>query len=113
MVLVVDMASVIILLDNVLAILGIKVLIVLVRFQIFYCKYYLLAKIQFFAVSQIPLYIFAAIFNHSDFLSFAELTCPSDCNNAGICDTSTGQCSCDIGRHGADCSSNVPLNIFL
>ena len=34
MVLVVDMASVIILLDNVLAILGIKVLIVLVRFQI-------------------------------------------------------------------------------
>ena len=34
----------------------------------FHCKYYLLAKIQFFAVSQIPLYIFAAIFNHSDFL---------------------------------------------
>ena len=36
---------------------------------------------------------------------FSELSCPADCSNAGDCDTSTGQCLCDIGRHGADCSS--------
>ena len=33
------------------------------------------------------------------------MTCPADCSNAGDCDTSTGKCSCHIGRHGADCSS--------
>ena len=36
---------------------------------------------------------------------FSELSCPADCSNAGDCNTSTGKCSCDIGRHGADCSS--------
>ena len=36
---------------------------------------------------------------------FLELTCPGDCNNAGECDTSTGQCTCDAGRHDLDCSS--------
>ena len=39
--------------------------------------------------------------------STLDLTCPGDCSNAGICDTSTGQCSCDIGRHGPDCSSKL------
>ena len=36
---------------------------------------------------------------------FVELKCPGDCSNAGNCDTSTGQCTCDSGRHGLDCSS--------
>ena len=34
-----------------------------------------------------------------------ELTCPGDCNDAGVCDTFTGQCTCATGRHGSDCSS--------
>ena len=38
-------------------------------------------------------------------ISFSGLTCPGDCSDAGICDTTTGQCSCDTGRHGLDCSS--------
>ena len=46
-------------------------------------------------------------------ISFLELTCPGDCNNAGICNTSTGQCLCTAGRHGPDCSSKVFLNIIL
>ena len=36
---------------------------------------------------------------------FVELTCPKDCSNAGDCNTSTGLCLCDSGRHGVDCSS--------
>ena len=42
--------------------------------------------------------------NHIDYL-FIELTCPADCSNSGVCDTSSGLCSCDTGRHGSDCSS--------
>ena len=34
-----------------------------------------------------------------------ELKCPADCSGAGICDTSTGTCLCNLGRHGIDCSS--------
>ena len=41
------------------------------------------------------------------------------CSVAGVCDTSTGQCICDFGRHGPDCSSEYFFykfeiwNIFL
>ncbi len=47
--------------------------------------------------------------------NISELKCPGDCNNAGICDTSNGQCSCDNGRHGSDCSSKYEkvIEIFL
>ena len=42
-------------------------------------------------------------------LSLLEFTCPKSfgavCSVAGVCDTSTGQCICDLGRHGSDCSS--------
>ena len=38
-------------------------------------------------------------------LYILELTCPGDCNDAGVCDTFTGQCTCATGRHGSDCSS--------
>ena len=34
--------------------------------------------------------------------------CPggeNPCSNHGQCDTSTGICSCEVGRHGKDCSS--------
>ena len=41
---------------------------------------------------------------------FLELTCPGHCNNAGICNTSTGQCLCNVGIHGSDCSSKFFLN---
>ena len=37
----------------------------------------------------------------------SAFTCPGDCSNAGFCDTSTGQCSCDPGHHDQDCSSKI------
>ena len=49
----------------------------------------------------------------SKYCIFLELTCPGDCKNAGICNTSTGQCLCTVGRHGPDCSSKVFLNNIL
>ena len=39
-----------------------------------------------------------------------ELKCPADCSSAGVCDTNVGECTCDPGRHGLDCSSEI---IFL
>ena len=42
-----------------------------------------------------------------DYVFFTELKCPGDCSNAGTCNTTTGQCSCDLGRHGIDCSSKM------
>ena len=42
-------------------------------------------------------------------MNFLELTCPGDCSNAGTCDTATGQCDCDPGRHGIDCSSEYAM----
>ena len=39
---------------------------------------------------------------------FSEWICPGNCSDAGLCDTTTGKCSCDMGRHGSDCSSNLP-----
>lgn len=30
-----------------------------------------------------------------------------ECSGAGVCDTTTGQCVCDMGRTGAACSSSV------
>ena len=41
---------------------------------------------------------------------FLELKCPGDCSGAGVCDTGVGQCTCEPGRHGLDCSSEI---IFL
>ena len=41
------------------------------------------------------------------------MKCPGDCNNAGICNTSTGKCTCDIGRHGQDCSSEYLIKRFV
>ena len=34
-----------------------------------------------------------------------EWNCPGNCSDAGTCDTTTGKCTCDPGRHGLDCSS--------
>ena len=39
-----------------------------------------------------------------------ELKCPADCSGAGVCDTDVGECTCEPGRHGLDCSSEI---IFL
>ena len=39
-----------------------------------------------------------------------ELKCPADCSGAGVCDTTIGECTCEPGRHGLDCSSEI---IFL
>ena len=41
---------------------------------------------------------------------FLEWICPGNCSDAGLCDTATGKCSCDTGRHGSDCSSNLSPN---
>ena len=41
------------------------------------------------------------------------------CSSHGQCDANTGLCSCEIGRHGSDCSSEsvmypyIKINIFL
>ena len=41
--------------------------------------------------------------------SILERICPGNCNNAGTCNTVTGECSCNSGRHGTDCSSKIFL----
>ena len=38
--------------------------------------------------------------------TISEFICPGNCSNAGSCDTSSGQCLCNDGRHDMDCSSN-------
>ena len=47
------------------------------------------------------------------YVFLSELSCPEDCSNAGDCNTSTGKCSCDDGRHGADCSSKRNFDVIL
>ena len=42
-----------------------------------------------------------------------EFICPGNCSNAGSCDTSSGQCLCNDGRHGMDCSSNFDTYFTL
>ena len=42
---------------------------------------------------------------------FLDIPCPGSigdvtCTGNGQCDFTTGQCTCDQGRHGPDCSSN-------
>lgn len=34
-----------------------------------------------------------------------RMSCPNNCSKAGLCDTSSGTCVCDIGFAGADCST--------
>ena len=38
---------------------------------------------------------------------FTDFRCPGDgtCSNHGTCDVSTGNCNCESGFYGADCSS--------
>ena len=38
------------------------------------------------------------------------LSCPNNCSGEGICDSATGQCSCNSGRKGTDCSSKKQLS---
>ena len=38
--------------------------------------------------------------------TISEFICPGNCSNAGSCDTSSGECLCNDGRHDMDCSSN-------
>ena len=52
------------------------------------------------------------IWSRSNFNSyFTEFSCPADCSSAGNCDTSTGECSCDPGRFGADCSITTTTTV--
>ena len=42
---------------------------------------------------------------------FLDIPCPGSigditCTGNGQCDFTTGQCTCNPGRHGSDCSSN-------
>jgi len=64
----------------------------------------------------------------SDLLTYGKLRCPTDvecdtfadtmctfmndCSNHGSCSSSTGQCVCDSGYYGADCSV-APLKLSL
>ena len=41
------------------------------------------------------------------------MKCPEDCNNAGVCDSTTGKCTCDTGRHGGDCSCKHQIKWFI
>ena len=42
---------------------------------------------------------------------FIEIQCfgPSDCSSQGICDVSTGTCTCDPGFLGVICQGNKPI----
>ena len=63
------------------------------------------------------------VFLKNYFFPISEKLCPggaNPCSNHGQCDTSTGICSCEVGRHGKDCSSEsviyvsyIKINIFL
>ena len=40
----------------------------------------------------------------------SEIPCPggdTPCDGHGQCDLTSGECSCEAGRHGFDCSSNI------
>ena len=41
------------------------------------------------------------------------MKCPGDCNNAGVCDSTTGKCTCHTGRNGEDCSSKYQIKRFI
>ena len=45
--------------------------------------------------------------------NISEIICPGNCSNAGSCDTSSGQCLCNDGRHDMDCSSNFLFLILV
>ena len=44
----------------------------------------------------------------STYQSIPEKSCSANCNNVGVCDSATGECSCNSGRFGIDCSSKDP-----
>ena len=47
-----------------------------------------------------------------DKLLFLDILCPggdNPCNGSGQCDLTIGECICDAGRHGSDCSSKIIL----
>jgi hypothetical protein len=52
---------------------------------------------------------FVIKFGGSNCASKVALTCPSNCNNNGVCDTSTGLCACKAGFSGATCSPCVDV----
>ena len=40
----------------------------------------------------------------------SEIPCPggdTPCDGHGQCDLTSGECSCEAGRHGFDCSSKI------
>jgi len=36
-------------------------------------------------------------------------SCPSNCSNRGLCNATTGVCSCDTGYMGSDCNTKTPI----
>ena len=54
-----------------------------------------------------------------DFYTFvipiSEKMCPggeNPCSGYGECDKSKGICSCEVGRHGSDCSSETVSHLI-
>ena len=43
--------------------------------------------------------------NCESIIATQPLSCPNNCSGEGICDSATGQCLCNSGRKGTDCSS--------
>ncbi|KAN0035965.1 hypothetical protein ACTA71_005263 [Dictyostelium dimigraforme] len=46
-------------------------------------------------------------YNKYQYLNINNQTCPNKCSNQGTCNTSNGQCKCNSGYNGADCSGII------